>query len=178
MLIEVGKEKKRIKRDMLATRRLGFLATALFRQIKSVNNVTLVGVVHDIQTGYVYEDPVTQFTLTTTALDTAGGEDGCVVEKDHHTVRCFGEVFAGEVKAKIKEGAVLCVNGKLRMNPQLEPQCGKHFYFPFIHVQPPTGQVTVISSDRRKAPPTAESSDAEIAEKSEPEASDSKDNSS
>lgn len=119
---------------------------------KCVNSVTLVGVVHDIQGGYVYEDSVTQFTLTTTSIDTTNPQQECVVEKDHHTVRCFGDMFSAEVKAKLKEGNVVCVNGRLRLNPQSEPTCNKHFYFPFIHVQPPFGQVAVIHADRRKAP--------------------------
>lgn len=59
-----------------------------------INSVTLVGVVHDIQTGYVFEDAVTQFTLTTTSLETNNPTQQCIVEKDHHTVRCFGDVFS------------------------------------------------------------------------------------
>jgi hypothetical protein len=122
---------------------------------KSINNVTLVGVVHDIQSGYVYEDAVTQFTLTTTSIDTSQGGSGseCVIEKDHHTIRCFGDSFSADVKNRIKEGNVVCVNGRLRMNPQLEQSCNKHFYFPFVHVQPPNGNIAVIHGDRRKAPP-------------------------
>ena len=123
---------------------------------KTINNVTLVGVVHDIQSGFVYEEPVTQFTLTTTSLDTTNPAQECLVEKDHHTVRCFGEQFANEIKGKLKEGNVVCVNGRLRLNPQLEPSCGKHFYFPFVHVQPPLGQVSVVHGDRRRAPANAE----------------------
>eukprot|EP00758_Cryptobia_borreli_P013990 Tbor_TRINITY_DN5884_c5_g8::TRINITY_DN5884_c5_g8_i1::g.7180::m.7180 len=129
---------------------------------KSINNVTLVGVVHDIQSGYVYEDPVTQFTLTTTSIDTANTPNECYVEKDHHTVRCFGDMFSSDIKARIKEGNVVCVNGRLRMNPQLEPSCNKHFYFPFVHVQPPHGQVSIVHGDRRKPPPMAADSTSSI----------------
>lgn len=127
--------------------------TSLRLASKSVNNVTLVGVVHDIQSGYVFEDAVTQFTLTTTSIDTtSSAAQECVVEKDHHTVRCYGDVFAAEVKSKIKEGNVVCVNGRLRLNPQMEPGTNKHYYFPFLHIQPPHGQVSVVHSDRRKTP--------------------------
>ncbi|ESL08096.1 RNA editing complex protein MP18 [Trypanosoma rangeli SC58] len=119
---------------------------------KSVNSVTLVGVVHDIQSGFVYEDAVTQFTLTTTSIDTTHPTQEVVVEKDHHTIRCFGELFSAEVRQKIKEGNVVCVNGRLRLSPQLEPSCNKHFYFPYIQVQPPHGQVAVIHGDRRTTP--------------------------
>nr|4DNI_A Chain A, Fusion protein of RNA-editing complex proteins MP42 and MP18 [Trypanosoma brucei brucei TREU927] len=115
--------------------------------MKSVNSVTLVGVVHDIQSGFVYEDAVTQFTLTTTSIDTTHPTQEVVVEKDHHTIRCFGELFSAEVKQKVKEGNVVCVNGRLRLSPQLEPSCNKHFYFPYIQVQPPHGQVAVIHGD-------------------------------
>jgi hypothetical protein len=122
----------------------------------SVNSLTLVGVVHDIQTGYVYEDPVTQFTLTTTSIDTTNPLQECVVEKDHHTIRCFGEEFSADVKSRIQEGNVVCVSGRLRLNPQLEPSCNKHFYFPFLHVAPPHGQVAVVHGDRRKPPAFAD----------------------
>jgi hypothetical protein len=125
--------------------------------------VTLVGVVHDIQTGYVYEDAVTQFTLTTTSIDTSlGGASECVIEKDHHTIRCFGDSFSADIKNRIKEGNVVAVNGRLRMNPQLEQSCNKHFYFPFVHVQPPNGNVAVIHSDRRKVPPPTSPAAEEI----------------
>ncbi|EAN85512.1 putative RNA editing complex protein MP18 [Trypanosoma cruzi] len=144
--------------------RLMVRPTALQR-CKSVNSVTLVGVVHDIQSGFVYEDAVTQFTLTTTSIDTTHPTQEVVVEKDHHTIRCFGELFSAEVKQKVKEGNVVCVNGRLRLSPQLEPSCNKHFYFPYIQVQPPHGQVAVIHGDRRNTPvsvnPTAEEIPAE-----------------
>ncbi|KAH9581995.1 Primosome PriB/single-strand DNA-binding [Trypanosoma melophagium] len=135
----------------LTCRRL-LLRQTVTRRCKSVNSVTLVGVVHDIQSGFVYEDAVTQFTLTTTSIDTTHPTQEVVVEKDHHTIRCFGELFSAEVKQKIKEGNVVCVNGRLRLSPQLEPSCNKHFYFPYIQVQPPHGQVAVIHGDRRTTP--------------------------
>ncbi|KAG8344669.1 MP18 RNA editing complex protein [Trypanosoma vivax] len=128
------------------------LRKTVARFCKSVNSVTLVGVVHDIQCGFVYEDAVTQFTLTTTSIDTTHPTQEVVVEKDHHTIRCFGELFSAEVKQKIKDGNVVCVNGRLRLSPQLEPSCNKHFYFPYIQVQPPHGQVAVIHGDRRTVP--------------------------
>ncbi|CCW67071.1 unnamed protein product [Phytomonas sp. Hart1] len=128
----------------------------------SINSVTLVGVAHDIQTGYVFEDAVTQFTLTTTSLDTTNPTQECVVEKDHHTIRCFGDIFSQEIKTKLKEGNIVCVNGRLRLNPQLEPACNKYFYFPFIHVQPPNGQVMVVYGDRRAPPSLVEASSGEI----------------
>lgn len=141
----------------------GLLSTCGLRLAKSLNNVTLVGVVHDIQTGFVYEDAVTQFTLTTTSLDTTTAAGECAVEKDHHTIRCFGDTYSSDIKAKLKEGNVVCVNGRLRMNPQLEPSCNKHFYFPFVHVQPPHGQVSVVHGDRRKPPVDAASKEDVVA---------------
>lgn len=123
---------------------------------KSVNSVTLVGVVHDIQSGFVYEDPVTQFVVTTTSLDTTNPLQECVVEKDHHTVRCFGEGMAAEMKTRLREGNVVCVTGRLRLNPQLEPACNKYFYYPYLHVSAANGSVAVVHGDRRKPPVMAE----------------------
>ncbi|KAG5463899.1 hypothetical protein LSCM1_00072 [Leishmania martiniquensis] len=140
----------------------GFNVSRPGRRAPSINCVTLVGVVHDIQTGYVFEDAVTQFTLTTTSLDTASQSQDCVVEKDHHTVRCYGDVFSREVRAKLSEGSVVCVNGRLRLNPQLEPSCNKYYYFPYIQVQPPHGQVSVVYGDRRSPPATVNAAAGEL----------------
>ena len=130
----------------------------------SINSITLVGVVHDIQTGYVYEDPVTQFVLTTTSIDTTNPLQECVVEKDHHTVRCFGDEYSADVKSRLKEGAVVCVSGRLRLNPQLESSCNKHFYFPYVHVSPPNGSIAVVHGDRRRPPPFADGTTPTAAE--------------
>lgn len=132
----------------------------------SINSVSLVGVAHNIESGFVFEEAVLQFTLTTTALQTnvsSASSEGCasnatsnaecVVERDHHVIRCFGEVFSQEVQNKIKEGSVVCVNGRLRLNPQLEPSVNKYYYFPYIQVQPPHGQVAVVYTDRTSPPP-------------------------
>lgn len=120
----------------------------------SINSVSLVGVAHDIQQGFVFEDPVLQFTLTTTALHTTPetGNAECVVEKDHHVIRCFGELFSQDIHQKVKEGSVVCVSGRLRLNPQLEPSVNKYYYFPYIQVQPPHGQVAVVYADRANPP--------------------------
>lgn len=150
-------------------------STTVLRAPKAINSVTLVGVVHDIQSGFVYEDAVTQFTLTTTSIDTTSSSQECVVEKDHHTIRCYGDAFSTEVKGKIKEGNVVCVNGRLRLNPQLESGTNKYYYFPFVHVQPPNGQVSVVHSDRRKAPlPTSPLSEEIKDAPAEPDAEDKK----
>jgi hypothetical protein len=127
---------------------------ATLKPSTSINNVTLVGVVHDIQLGYVYETRVCQFVITTTSIDTTNPAQDCVVEKDHHTIRCFGESFAEEMHSRLKEGAVVCTSGRLRLNPQLEQSCGKHFYFPYVHVEPPFGSVSVVHGDHRRPPST------------------------
>ncbi|KAG5488467.1 hypothetical protein JIQ42_00074 [Leishmania sp. Namibia] len=145
-----------------STKGAGFSAGQPGRRAPSINCVTLVGVVHDIQTGYVFEDAVTQFTLTTTSLDTAKQANECVVEKDHHTVRCYGDVFSREVRAKLSEGNVVCVNGRLRLNPQMEPSCNKYYYFPYIQVQPPHGQVSVVYGDRRSPPSAVDAAAGEL----------------
>ncbi|CAD2214152.1 MP18 RNA editing complex protein [Angomonas deanei] len=134
------------------------------RKVPSLNNVSLVGVIHDIQQGYVFEDAVCQFTLTTTNLENGVVDSGnadsalteCVVEKDHHTIRCFGDVFSNEMKHKLKEGDVVCVSGRLRLNPQLDSAKNKYYYFPFVHVQPPHGQVSRLYSNRQTPPQPTE----------------------
>lgn len=153
----------------------------------SINSVSLVGVAHDIQSGFVFEESVLQFTLTTTSLQTSeispslssspssssapgagsktsvsGSTTDCVVEKDHHVIRCFGELFSQEVQAKVKEGSVVCVNGRLRLNPQLEPSVNKYYYFPYIQVQPPHGQVSVVYSDRANPPQATEATQGTV----------------
>jgi hypothetical protein len=139
--------------------------TIVTKPSSSINNVTLTGVIHDVQVGYVFETRVTQFVLTTTSIDTTHYNNGsnsgnnnasnntdCVVEKDHHTIRCFGEPFADDIAARIKEGSVVCCNGRLRLNPQLEQSCGKHFYFPYVHIEPPFGSVAIVHGDHRRPP--------------------------
>ncbi|AYU83419.1 KREPA6 [Leishmania donovani] len=148
--------------DVSATKGAAFSASRSGQRAPSINCVTLVGVVHDIQTGYVFEDAVTQFTLTTTSLDAANQAQECVVEKDHHTVRCYGDVFSREVRAKLSEGNVVCVNGRLRLNPQMEPSCNKYYYFPYIQVQPPHGQVSVVYGDRRSPPSPVNAATGEL----------------
>lgn len=156
-------------------------ASGVASQSSSINSVSLVGVAHDIQLGFVFEESVLQFTLTTTSLQTntlvpappgsaaanqshgAGATEECVVEKDHHVVRCFGEVFSQEVQQKIKEGSVVCVSGRLRLNPQLEPSVNKYYYFPYIQVQPPFGQVAIVYTDRTSPPQPTDSSSANSA---------------
>ncbi|KAK7196699.1 MP18 RNA editing complex protein [Novymonas esmeraldas] len=146
----------------LGAKSTAFSASRPGQRAPSINCVTLVGVVHDIQTGYVFEDAVTQFTLTTTSLDTTNSTQECVVEKDHHTVRCFGDVFSQEMRSKLAEGNVVCVNGRLRLNPQLESSCNKYYYFPYIQVQPPHGQVSVVYGDRRSPPAPVNAATGEL----------------
>ena len=119
---------------------------------KSINHVTLVGVAHDVQSGFVYEDPVCQFTLSTSSLDTMvnGRTNEAVLEKDHHTIRCFGEPFCTQVRQMIREGYVVVASGRLRLNPQMDPSTSKYHYFPYIHVSPPHGNVHVIHGDAKK----------------------------
>ena len=119
---------------------------------KSINHVSLVGVAHDVQSGFVYEDPVCQFTLSTSSLDTMinGRTNEPVLEKDHHTIRCFGEPFCTQVRQMVREGYVVCASGRLRMNPQMDPATSKHHYFPYIHITPPHGNVHVIHGDPKK----------------------------
>ena len=142
-------------------------ATTAASQYKSVNHVTLVGVAHDIQSGFVYEEPVCQFTVSTSSLDTMinGRPNEAVLEKDHHTVRCFGEPFSGQVRQMLREGYVVVVSGKLRLNPQLDPATSKHHYFPYLHVAAPHGNVHVIHGDPKKVATVEGTAAADAADK-------------
>ncbi|KNH03802.1 MP18 RNA editing complex protein [Perkinsela sp. CCAP 1560/4] len=137
------------KTGTAATESEGSRSNALY---KSINHVTLVGVAHDVQSGFVYEDPVCQFTLSTSSLDTMinGRTNEAVLEKDHHTIRCFGEPFCTQVRQMIREGYVVVASGRLRLNPQMDPSTSKYHYFPYIHVSPPHGNVHVIHGDPKK----------------------------
>jgi hypothetical protein len=133
--------------------RAGLFRRLLAPAVPPLNSVHLVGVVHDIQQGFVQEDPVTQFQLTCTltarddsaepALQAASGSG---IEKEHITVRCFGSSLAQDVRAAINDGCVVAVNGQLRTNPQPDPTASNRvFYFPFVQVNSARGgTVTVL----------------------------------
>ena len=129
------------------------------------NVVRVVGVVHDIQQGFLIDDPVTQLTLTVTQLncDADGGPDHAgnnlgapfsgspdgsslvtvdtgthsrVREKDHVTVRCVGTPLSADVRHDISEGAAVVVNGQLKINRQVDSSAGgRIFPFPYVSVR-------------------------------------------
>jgi hypothetical protein len=43
----------------------------------------------------------------------------------------------------------------------LESSCNKYFYFPYVHVEPPFGSLSIVHGDRRK-PPEAVSKPDEV----------------
>lgn len=138
--------------------------------IQHHQRLTLTGTVHDIQTGFLVDDPVTQFTLTTAVLKFDAGDvdppiyptdakrtgDARVRERDHFTVRCFGSQ-AATARLELSEGTIASVTGQLRMNKQVEAGSGsRSFFFPFIAVRPDKGDsvVRVIHGKPKRASDT------------------------
>jgi hypothetical protein len=105
---------------------------------RCVNHFLLLGTVQDVQTGFVFEDPVLQFTLVTDFAGPSPGEP----DKDFHTVRIFGKEFAESARATVEEGARVAVSGRLRLVPQYEAATNKYYHYPVMTVQ--TGCGTVV----------------------------------
>jgi hypothetical protein len=117
----------------------------------------LLGSVQDVQEGYVFEDPVTQFILVTDFEGAAPGEP----DKDFHTVRVHGaanarlvrELLLGPVtegQAAPSNGATgalgkrVLVSGRLRVVPQFEARTSKYYHFPVVQVNEGSGFVRVV----------------------------------
>jgi hypothetical protein len=106
---------------------------------RCVNHTVLLGTVQDVQKGYVFEDPVLQFTLVTDFEAPSPGDP----DKDFHTVRIFGESFSQDVEKVATEGSRVLVCGRLRMVPQFETSSNKFYHFPVVTVHAGTGTVSV-----------------------------------
>ncbi len=120
---------------------------------RCVNHVVLVGAAQDITQGYVFEDRVLQFVVTTMFDDPAPGDP----DRDFHTVRVFGEELAAAVAEQLRgagasassatAGGVkrtVMVSGRLRMIPQYEPTAGRYYHFPVVHVHAGSGNVVCL----------------------------------
>ena len=116
--------------------------TEIAAHARCVNHILLVGVVQDIQQGFVFDDPVTQFTVSTEFEAPSPGDP----DRDFHTVRCFGEYFGKKEGGLelLREGQTVCVSGRLRMVPQFEQASNKFYHFPVVHVQEGAGSVHVL----------------------------------
>ena len=116
-----------------------------------MNVATMVGVVHDVQFGFLpNDDPCVQFALTHNVLDLdvaaerrAAAEDQAspssslarsspsFCAKQQITVRVVGSVPAvHEVKASVTDGTVVKVIGQFKANSQMEG--GKKQPFPYL----------------------------------------------
>jgi hypothetical protein len=132
-------------------------AAAAPAKFAPVNAVSLVGVMHDVTTGFIGEEPVTQFTLTTTHIATdADAPDlhapktvGSAREqqRDHYVIRAMGET-AASVAAVAAEGNVATVSGQLRMNARNDG--GKPFFYPFVAVTAKANGVVQVLHEKKK----------------------------
>ena len=134
-----------------------------------VNHVHLVGVVHDIQTGFVASEPVTQFSVTTVignVNDVAPEKHplppkstaslaGMAKAKESFTIRCFGAEVANEARAAVSDGCVAEVQGQLILNPNLDSASGKYQYFPYVSVRHEKGQVRMLHGKKGRKAATA-----------------------
>ncbi|CCW72184.1 unnamed protein product [Phytomonas sp. Hart1] len=102
---------------------------------RCVNHCVLMGVVQEIQEGYVFEDHVLQFTLVTDFAGPALGDPN----KDFHTVRVYDNAFWKSFKEQLGEGDHCVVTGRLRMVPQFDSVMKKYYHYPILQVEPGTG---------------------------------------
>ena len=96
-----------------------------------------MGTVQDVQEGYVFEDPVVQFTLVTDFQNPSPGDP----DRDLHTVRVYGAEFGQTAKKVLEEGKRVLVSGRLRLVPQFEAATNKYYHFPVVMVQSGCGSV-------------------------------------
>ena len=125
----------------------------------------LLGTVQDIQEGFVFEDPVTQFILVTDFEGAHPGEP----DKDFHTVRVHGAAMSKTVRqmllgtnenggassTALAAGSRVLVSGRLRVVPQYESKSNKYYHFPVVQVNEGSGFVRVIHDGRVNAVATA-----------------------
>lgn len=122
---------------------------------RCVNHVLLVGTVHDIQRGFVFEEPCLQFMLCTLFENPSPGDP----DRDFHTIRVFGERMANAASAVAVEGRRLAVQGRLRLVPQFETHSNKYYHFPVVHVVEAAGSVHDVSAATAAPPQAKVSSD-------------------
>lgn len=140
--------------------RTGFLLAC------AVNRVTLVGVVRDVQSGFVSETPCLQFTLVTQDFDIpqsrvansseeslpiARRTSGCT--KQQFAVRCTSanEEEINKLRLRLEEGTLIKCVGQLRINMQIDS--GRRRSFPYVSVPltDNTKGVLVLSAKRSRS---------------------------
>jgi hypothetical protein len=115
---------------------------------KTINRVTLVGVVRDMQSGALNDTSCLQFTLVTQDIDTsatvppAGPSDSVVplarrstgCAKQQFCVRCTSpdEEVVNRLRLRLEEGSMVKCIGQLRLNSQVDG--GKRRHFPYISI--------------------------------------------
>eukprot|EP00796_Vickermania_ingenoplastis_P010160 gene10160-7114_t len=102
---------------------------------RCVNLCVLMGIISDIQVGYVFEDHVLQFTLATHFEAPSPGDP----DRDFHLVRVYDEKYWGPLKDSFKDGDVVLVNGRLRLVPQYDATLRKYYHHPVVQVFPDCG---------------------------------------
>ncbi|KEG11591.1 RNA-editing complex protein [Trypanosoma grayi] len=107
---------------------------------RCVNHCVVLGMVQNIQEGYVFEDKVVQFTLITDFEGPSPGDP----DKDFHTVRVFDGSYSEQVKQELREGERFLVTGRLRMVPQYDSAMKKYYHYPVIQVHPGSGSVLKV----------------------------------
>lgn len=107
---------------------------------RCVNNCVLMGVVRDLQEGYVFEDHVLQFTVVTDFEGPSPGDP----DKDFHTVRVYDEGYWRPLRDSLREGQHCLVSGRLRMVPQYDTAMKKYYHFPVMQVYPGTGNLLPV----------------------------------
>lgn len=107
---------------------------------RCVNHCVMLGVVQNIQEGFVFEDKVLQFTLITDFEGPSPGDP----DKDFHTVRVFDSDYSSRVKEQLRDGEWFLVTGRLRMVPQYDGSMRKYYHYPVIQVHPGCGSVLKV----------------------------------
>ena len=113
-------------------------SVALAPHGRSISNITVVGDVVDVQTGYVWETPVVQLSVHVKESESTSEET--------LVVRCFGAGLTGRLKEAALLNSVVVVNGTVRLNPFYEPSTNRYYCNPVVHVSEPLGAIQVLPS--------------------------------
>ncbi|KEG08821.1 RNA-editing complex protein [Trypanosoma grayi] len=150
-----------------------FFSTLKRMPIRPLNRVTLLGALHDVQTGFLDQSSVFQFVLTCSFLDlqaatdakkpaavnpsvsvalgvAAGEQQKQQAAKEQYTVRCLGdEAYTDALRGALEEGCIVQVVGRLKTIETMDGS--KKQLFPFIIVeQGRWSNVSLIHSPRKQ----------------------------
>ena len=141
-----------VGRDALAN------ADAPHVHVRSAVNTVLVGVVRDVQEGFVGATRVLQYVLAIsndnhsrsssscnpnmTDAEAATEEDD---EEDLIVVRCMGDLVpVALLRSQVHVGSTLFVTGTLRMNRNVDTASRRSHAYPYVKVVPPLGFVRAV----------------------------------